>query len=218
VGVGSSSFLAATVLIRNLGLSNELYFQLLSFASVEQAKVKVPQAQLTDSPTASQPGARNVQRLGRYLANGNVLFANNQCTLNLLEQGESRAMSSIGIFSLDDIGFHSNQCDCDLIDDFVISQAIVFGLSVRISDNRFKEGLFNAALSAMTFGILNTTTDNQSTHCLLIRGWPGLVVKEPNVILQTLSSKALCDRFNAVQSDFGQERMVTRGVEQSDAG
>lgn len=217
-GLGSTGFLAATVLIRNLGLSNELYFQLLSFASVEQGKVSTPQGQLTDSPTAAPAGTgRDVRRLGRYLANGNVLFANNQCTLNLLEQTQARALSSVALFSLDDIGFHSNQCDCDLLDDFVISQALVFGISVRVSDNRFKEGFFNAALSAMTFGMLNTTTDNQSTHCLVIRGWPNLVVNEPNVILQSLSSESLCARFNQVQREFGTQRMVNR-AEQSDAG
>ncbi|HLL70150.1 MAG TPA: DUF6519 domain-containing protein [Pyrinomonadaceae bacterium] len=215
--LGSTGFLAATVLIRNLGLSNELYFQLLSFAAVEQAKVTAPQATLTDSPTASQSGTRrDVRRLGRYLANGNVLFADNQCTLNLLEQGQTRALSSIAIFSLDDIGFHSNQCDCDLLDDFIISQALVFGISVRVSDNRFKEGFFNAILSAMTFGMLNATTDNQATHCLLIRGWPQLVVSNPNIILQTLTSRSLCDRFDQVLRDFGQERIENR-VEQSDA-
>jgi hypothetical protein len=207
----STSFLAATVLIRNLGLSNELYFQLLNFNAVAGAKVKVPQEQVTDSPTASQTGgssARSVGRLSRFLANGNVLFADNQCTLNLLEQGQSLAVSSVAIFSLDDIGFHSNQCDCDLLDDFILSQLVVFGISVRVSDNRFKEGIFNAALSAMTFGMLNTTTDNQATHCLLIRGWPQLVVSEPNIILQSLSTQSFCDRYKAVQREFGLVRMA----------
>lgn len=53
----------------------------------------------------------------------------------------------------------------------------LFGISVRASNNRLKEGLLNAFYSAITLGIINTTTDNQATHCLFVRGWK--IGKEP---------------------------------------
>ena len=44
--------------------------------------------------------------------------------------------------------------------------AIVGGGSVRIADNRFSETWLRAFFSGITIGGMNTTTDNQSTHCL----------------------------------------------------
>jgi hypothetical protein len=173
------TFVAATVAIMNLGLSNEFYQQLLAFAMLYNTNVK--------SAGSGRPGLDDVQ-LGKSLSNGNVLFANNQVSLDLMERGLSLAFSSILILSLDDIGFHSNQCDCNLFDDFVAAQAIVVGVSVRLSDNRFKEGIFNAFFSAFTVGLFNTTTDNQSTHCLFIVGPPQLTVDHSNISWQMLGS------------------------------
>lgn len=178
----SPTFFAATVMIFNLGLSNELWLQALSFLVVQQGQINTPkQPGAVDANGNLVQAGLDDERLGQYLANGNVLFTNNQCQLNLLEKGLSIALTSILILSLDDIGFHNNQCDCDLFDDFVFSQALLFGMSVRASDNRFKEPLLNALYSASTFGWINMTTDNQATHCLLIRG--RLFLDKQNIIL-----------------------------------
>jgi Family of unknown function (DUF6519) len=178
------TFIASTVFIFNLGLSNELYLQFLAFAMLNKGQVNpLPQPGLDD------------RGIGKFLVNGNVLFANNQCALDAIERGFTLAFSSVLIFSLDDVGFHSNQCDCNLLDDFVLAQAILFGISVRASDNRFKEGLFNAAFSAITLGLFNTTTDNQSTHCLWIIGVPNLTVDHSNVALVMLANNGACCPF-----------------------
>jgi hypothetical protein len=117
-------------------------------------------------------------------------------------------VSSILIASLDDIGFHNNQCDSDLfLGDFVFVQAILFGMSVRATDNRFKEGLFGAWLSAMTFGLLNMTTNNQSTHCLLIRG--DLVVDQPNTVLISGTNPRICAPFGRVKQNFGKSGLAS---------
>jgi hypothetical protein len=50
-----------------------------------------------------------------------------------------------------------------------------------VSDNRFKESLVNALLSAVTYGWINITTDNQATHCLLILGH--LYLNKQNIIM-----------------------------------
>lgn len=199
------TFLGATVFIFNLGLSNEAYGQLLAFSAVKNGQIatKIAPSVSNDEVVMVQPGLDDV-RIGQYLANGNVLFCDNQCVLDLLELGTGLALASVTILSLDDIGFHNNQCDCNLFDDFVISQAVLFGISLRVSDNRFKEGIFNAIYSAITLGVLNTTTDNQSTHCLLIRGWPGLTVNQPNLVLLAggLNSD-FCARYVQVITTFG---------------
>ncbi len=207
----SPTFLAATVLIFNLGLSNELWLQALSFLVVQKGQVgtpKNPGGPVDANGNLVQAGLDD-ERLGQYLANGNVLFTNNQCQLNLLEKGVSIALTSILILSLDDIGFHNNQCDCDLFDDFVLSQALLFGMSVRASDNRFKESILNALYSATTYGWINITTDNQATHCLLIRG--RLFLDKQNIILidSFFNSgpvenieRSFCDRRPQPQGNF----------------
>lgn len=165
----------ATVFIFNLGLSNEIYGQF--FFAVLNGLSPGPEMGLDDL------------RLGKRLANGNVLFADNQCSLDLLEQGTSGTLfTSIMLMSLDDIGFHNNQCDCNLGlgEDFVAVHALLLGASLRATGNRFKEGWLSAMFSAMTFGILNTTAHNQATHCLMVTGGPGQLTNNgPNTVLNS---------------------------------
>lgn len=193
----SPTFYAATVMIFNLGMWSDL-FQLLLFVAIQKGHLAQPPATGTGntlSMDAKQSGG--LEKLRMYFASGDVLFANNQCTLDLFETGFTLAVSSVLILSLDDVGFHSNQCDASLADDFLFTQAFVMGLSVRASDNRFKEGVFNALFSAVTFGLFNTTTDNQSTHCLVVRGWPALTVDQFNTSLLMISPANPCGRFRS---------------------
>jgi hypothetical protein len=194
----SSTFWAATVLILNLGLSNELYFQMLGFMATALGQIKAKDSYTIEGDTlvSPQPGLDD-ELLGQYLANGNVLFANNQCVLDLMDTVKDLAISSIMIASLDDVGFHNNQCDCDLpLGDLIFSHAVLFGMSLRVTDNRFKEGMLGAWLSAMTLGMLNMTTNNQSTHCLWIRG--NMVENQPNTILASAFNPKICDPFERV--------------------
>ena len=162
------SFIAATVGIMNLGVSNELYLQYLAFLA-------------TASAPDVRPGLDDF-RLGRALASGLVLFANNQVTMDVFERGPTRALSSVFIVTLDDLAFHDNQCVANTSDDFVLSQALLFAVSLRVSDNRFTEGILNALFSALTLGIfMNTTTDNQGTHCIIALG--NRLVRFPNTTL-----------------------------------
>ena len=197
----SSTFIASTVMIMNLGVSDEFYWELIAFnalragqtakdagASVSNGTVVIPQKGIDDL------------RIGKYLANGNVMFSNNQCVLDLIETGFSLSLTSIFIFSLDDIGFHNNQCDCNLWDDIVIAQAAVMALSVRMSGNRFKEGIYNSLYSAVTLGLMNATTNNQSTHCLLISGLATEKVDSGNkVFLQLSGNEEYCSPFKIIK-------------------
>jgi len=189
-----STFIASTVFILNLGISNELFLQLGLFILLKNGNQKAKQG--------GQPGPDDFG-LGMSLSNGNVLFNDNQCVLDFMESGLSLSFSSILILTLDDVGFHDNQCECNLLDDFIIANAIVFGMSVRVSDNRFKDftvfdftpGLSNIPFSAITLGLFNTTTDNQSTHCLWIIGItnrPAMVVDHSNVSLKMFENPSAC--------------------------
>jgi hypothetical protein len=119
--------------------------------------------------------------MGNYFPGGNVNFCNNQVTLEL--RGKefagrgSRpdidldfALSSILIFSLDDVGFMGNQTDCNFFIDALFTNTAIFAVSGRSCNNRFKEGLLLAFYSLFSLGLINTATNNQATHCLYARG------------------------------------------------
>ncbi len=192
----SPSFIAATVFIFNLGLPFEFYSQIWTFMKVKSGDITVNASQPGDESFLLEPReGLDDQRIGEFVADGNVLFSNNQCVLDLVETGFSFALFSIVIFSLDDVGFLGNQCEASLLDDIILSQALLFGISLRASDNRLKEGLFNALLSAVTLGLYNTTTDNQSTHCLYIWGLPQLTVDEHNTSFANLFGDGMCRKL-----------------------
>ncbi len=189
----TETVIAGAVSILNLGVTTEFFLQYLAFAFITYGAAP--------GVTEGRPGLDD-ERLGMSLTNGNVLFNDNQVSLNLVESGISLSFSSILILSLDDIGFQNNQCECNMFDDFVLAHAIIAGMSVRVSDNRFKdpslldfirkEGV-GFSFSAITVGLfMNTTTDNQSTHCLWIVGLPNLTVDHSNVSMVMRTRPTAC--------------------------
>ena len=167
----SMTFIAATVFILDLGMSLEtrLYFAKFSYASSYLVR-EVAAPEMTDFAALGETLDDRLLdgRLGRVLAGGNVMFVNNQVTLDMQAAGFGFAITSITILTLDDLAFEDNQCECNLIDDFVLTNAALAGVSVRAIGNRFKEGRFNAYFSALTVGVpLNGTSQNQATHCIL---------------------------------------------------
>jgi len=166
----SRVFAPATVFIFNLGVSNEIYTQQNSLANM-RAQPPAPVRGLDD---------RDVGRL----SNGNILFTDNQCSLDLLEPGDKFLLTSLVLASLDDIGFLNNQCDCNLRSDDppIITQAYLLSPSLRVIGNRFKESVFNAAYSAIVTGILNITAHNEATHCIQVNGLNQYMQDGPNII------------------------------------
>jgi hypothetical protein len=174
----------AVAWVFNLGVSNEFYLQLAGFSGLN----------ITDSlaePEGDNLAERNV------MANGNILFNDNQVVLDALDQANTAAFSSIALLCLDDVSAHGNQSDCDLVADLVGANLIAWGWSVRCSDNRFKEGLINAFASALTLALMNTTTDNQGTHCF-IRVAPQLPQFDENTVLVERFTDNACGRANAL--------------------
>ena len=205
----------ATVLILNLGHAIDESSNLRSFQTLNSGQATTTNAATTGrvnalAPPPPPPAA--VAAVPRQLINGSVLFTNNQCMLQSIEPqgnligavGQTGGFifgASIAIVTFDDIGFHDNQCECLLAQARLLTDVGLLALmSVRASDNRFKEVVGSVAFSAITFGRLNMTTDNQATHCLLIAGPAATKVNTPNTILvQT----AECKRFNdSFQNSF----------------
>jgi hypothetical protein len=171
-----------------------LFFALLATAN--------PQAYLESAGNSAlstvKPGFDD-SGIGRMLANGQVLFDDNQVNLDLLATGFSIALSSTAIITFDDLSFQNNQLEANLFDDFLLTHSLFLAFSQRVTGNRWKEGIFNAWLSALTLSFtMNATTGNQATHCVVARGLPTHIVDDDNtVLLQGVlgKSKGLCDAF-----------------------
>ncbi|MCP4455286.1 MAG: hypothetical protein GY809_27825, partial [Planctomycetes bacterium] len=185
------SFVASTVFIFNLGISNELYLQQLLFSGeiLPDRKDFIVAPEDSDFIIKPQKGIDDQQPFA-YLGNGNVMFNDNQVLLDLIDTtGAKLSMVSIAIGTLDDVSFADNQCDASFdfgLDDFVLSQTLLFGWTVRACGNRFKESVMGALFSALTMSFFaNTTVHNQGTHCIRALNAFGSsnLYQQPNAIL-----------------------------------
>jgi uncharacterized protein DUF6519 len=163
--------LAATVLIGNFGISNEWTLGLIVMVILQMFGNTRPGsecrlAKLGGTFNGTTSRVTFWPPLVRDFASGKTLFAENQVTLDLMDEPLGFGLTSVAVFSLDDVGMTDNQCEIDTTQVFYFTNAMVVGGSVRESDNRFAETWMHAGFSAVSFGLLNTTTDNQSTHCL----------------------------------------------------
>jgi hypothetical protein len=172
----------SAVAIFNLGVSNEIYLQLAGLSGLFL---------VDDLPT---PAGDDDDE--RYFVGGNILFNDNQVVFDAFAPGVSFTLSSVLLFTLDDLSMEGNQCDCDLVLDFALLNALVVGWSIRVSDNRFKEGLLNTMFSGLTLALMNQTADNQSTHCLFPIGPAILANFTGNRALIELFSRNACRRFS----------------------
>ncbi|GAB4424611.1 MAG: hypothetical protein OHK0039_41850 [Bacteroidia bacterium] len=172
------SLIAGAVLVFNLGISKDLMRMSIVPALRQLANLNPKENTQAQAIAAAQ---RMIVLL-QYLPSGNVLFANNQTTLDLRNQEIDLCLSAQLIASLDDIGFSGNQSECKglaFLDvrtsqlrpiDLVLCNTVLAGVTVRTTDNRFQEGFTLTSYSLLSIGLLNTTLGNQSTHCLLTYG------------------------------------------------
>lgn len=181
-GRGGALSIASTVSILNLGLSNEIYLQLLAFRLISNLALTIYGATETDDAILIPAAGLDDLGIGRLLADGTVQFTDNQVVLDLLEAGTSITLSSILIATLDDLAFADNQCISNLAGDLVLVQAIALGFTLRVEANRFTESLVLALLSALTYGVANMTTHNQGTHCIIAHA-SNQLTNTPNHVL-----------------------------------
>ncbi len=126
-------------------------------------------------------------------AGGAVIFTNNICEL---ESGLSqrRCISSVAIFSLDDLIFSNNQCWVDGPPLTAILDAFLIAGSLQVTTNRFQEALgFAVILSGLTLGALNITMQNISTYCLFAKGFLQPEIDVNNLV--AVINPKLCDEL-----------------------
>ncbi len=189
---------ASTVLIANFGVSNEWTLGLLTML-VLSVVGKISFDDVCD--VAKLGGLFNQEQppgfwppLVRYWSSGKTLVTENQITLDVDDEPIGLAsLTSATVVSLDDVGMTDNQLEITTTNSFFYLDALVAGNSVRLADNRLSETWMHAFFSAWTVAGMNTTTDNQSTHCIRANElYPNMLVFRDNLALLT----AFCDDCN----------------------
>ncbi len=195
---GAPSFIATTVFIINYGMSNEFYLQALLFSGATADPVDVGDVPTNNGGFIPAPTrGMDDQGIGRYLANGNVMFSDNQVFLDLAEPEVSFAISQATIVSLDDVSVQNNQFDCDFLVDIMFTNLLTIGMTTRVQDNRFKESLMISMFSSINLGLIfNNTSDNQSTHCMLNLESPIGVLPFINTSIREHDNQILFNAFN----------------------
>jgi len=117
------------------------------------------------------------------------VFTNNICQLERAAAKLRPSVASVAILSLDTVLFSNNQCWADGTLAAAID-AFVLGFSVQVTSNRFQETLLPLAVvfSGVTIGLLNITTENISTLCLLPFG--GALINVNNQCIIALIAQA----------------------------
>jgi hypothetical protein len=176
------------VLIGNLGLSNEwtpglLVFLLMLLGGGDNKAALCAYATSYGLMNPSKPGTLWPPLVQKW-ATGKTLVTENQVTLDLTTEPRAIGITSMLIFTLDDLGMTDNQCEFTATDVFVYIDALLAGGSIRVADNRFSESWMHSALSAWSIGLMNTTVDNQSTHCMRADArLPNMRVFKDNLVL-----------------------------------
>ena len=145
----------------------------------------------TDFTTTTFRASTFAQQL--LLPDGRVAFDGNQVTLQDFDV-RARILPSVPvlILSFDDVSLHHNQINTEIPQALVLIDALVGGTTLRASDNRLTELPRGALLSCYSFGQLNITSENQTTHCIVARG--GQVIRTDNQQL----IPTLCERLTAL--------------------
>ena len=160
-------------------------------------------------------GETSMAKVARFhqFIDGNTQFIGNQVTLEALGSPDSEEFrmfidsapsasrtaswrSSVLVASLDDVAFADNQCQCllgNFAPEFLMTNVIVAGISVRVADNRLKEVAPDLDFSGLTMGLMNATTNNQSSACIYVYGPAAWRVHDGNRVFTAVYNE--CSRF-----------------------
>ncbi len=197
------ALLAGTVLIYDLGVATDFIgrgrvYSARSYARTSASTYQPSGVYVEESNSFNLTSA--AARYGQFTAGGQVMFNDNQVTLDLQEEEVHLAYSSILLLSLDDVSFCGNQSACYFLADIILTNTLIYAPTVRTGDNRFQEDQIFAFFSLLSWGIMNACTNNQGTHCIVALGNAAYLFNNGNRVLLT----ALCEKFTpAIMTKYG---------------
>jgi hypothetical protein len=114
---------------------------------------------------------------------GAIIFTNNTCQLEA-RWSKQRCSASVAIFAFDDLIFSNNVCWLDGPPETATVDALLFAGALQVTSNRFQEAAGPPVLaSGFTVGMLNITSQNISTYCLLAHGILQPAIKNNNLMV-----------------------------------
>lgn len=188
--------LVGTVLIVNLGgIHRQMQFNPEKGEPADAQDTRAGVGNIAGNAYFDVPTAESL------LPGGEVLFNSNQSRMG---PGNRGYLSQL-IFTLDDLGYDANH-SAVFRQDMLFGNVAAFALSLRASDNRFRERTRCCALSLWTqaFGItqdaraltMNTTAHNQADHCIFALSNGGAsalpVINDGNLVVV----RQLCGRLS----------------------
>ncbi len=174
------SVVAGAVLIINLGVSRDLMAAMFleSFRDVARTDLKKRTEAL-----ARELDIADIAETLAFLPSGNVIYSGNQMILCHEDEMISPAFSALTIASFDDIACNGNQSEVRSLYDYLVSDMVLIGTTVRANNNRLQEALETTLNSLIVAGFMAMATANQATRCLQLFGWPEFLTLLGNNIL-----------------------------------
>jgi hypothetical protein len=173
---------ATTALVADFGISKEWTLGLL-VALIYLIQGKLEQERICQ---LAREGVRTPILWSR-LPTGKLAFNDNQVSFLMPDASPGLDLSSTLLLSLDDVGACDNQFEYHVENRVAVSDLLAVGQTVRTNDNRLAETWGRVKDSILSFGLLNTAADNQSTHCIQAAGLKRAV--HDNLIM----AEAFCD-------------------------
>ena len=121
-----------------------------------------------------------------------MLINNNQISLQRHSPTMAVTLSSVFLLSADDISFCDNQSEIENQVLLALTDVLALGTTLRVSNNRLQKRLTAGIISAITFGLLNQTSMNQTTHCILPFGLSSGMAVAHNREMLDLIGGGLC--------------------------
>ncbi|MEY6434110.1 DUF6519 domain-containing protein [Thioalkalicoccus limnaeus] len=139
---------------------------------------------------------------------GETLVSNNQISLRRHSEQFGITVSAVMLLGGDDVAFVDNQAEIENDVVFALTNVLAVGATLRVTGNRLQKRLLGGILSAVTFGLLNQTALNQTTHCIFAVGfWAGRVVTGNRAVVSLLFPQ-LCQAIEG-WADRISERLQT---------
>ena len=103
----------------------------------------------------------------------------------------------------DDVSFCDNQSEIENEVVLAMTNVLAVSTSLRVSGNRLQKRATAGILSAITFGLLNQTSANQTTHCILAIGPAAGRTVAGNRDVFGLFGFGLCETLNEIATALG---------------
>lgn len=128
------------------------------------------------------------------VSSGATVFTGNICQLEARAGGETE-LASVLVYTLDHLIFSNNHCWLDSSTGSALADVILVGFTANVTSNRFQEAWGSVLLSGFVFALLNITSLNVSTACLLVLGVQVVNVNNLTVISMAPGLSEICAPF-----------------------